>query len=272
MRRVHVTQDDVLACLHCGEREKRTRPWQSRYTARRLAVELRALRRQIRTDIAQHKGNTFVQWRIIEGGELTNEADRDPQPEGNVPPAGSILRLQKTSGNSSMISVGRPHPHTPSGCPGDTHVPSATLSGSRGCPQDTHHLLLPSPCGTPKEWLCCARPDIAGRDVRTTDLIQFAGPRKSKMAPEEYRRVREAAAKLADLLAVALAEVRDGSGNYRRRSVRPPLMIDNSHYFCVMTRVTHIFACDPLTISIGAGNQPRAWVPVALELRASETD
>jgi hypothetical protein len=39
---------------------------------------------------------------------------------------------------------------------------------------------------------------LAGQDVRTTDLIQRTWPRKSKWHPEEYRRVREAAAELAD--------------------------------------------------------------------------
>jgi hypothetical protein len=39
---------------------------------------------------------------------------------------------------------------------------------------------------------------LAGQEVRTTDLIRRAWPRKSKWHPEEYRRVRDAAAELAD--------------------------------------------------------------------------
>jgi hypothetical protein len=39
---------------------------------------------------------------------------------------------------------------------------------------------------------------FGGRDVRTTDLMEWCWPRKTKWHPEEYRRTRDAARLFAD--------------------------------------------------------------------------
>jgi hypothetical protein len=41
---------------------------------------------------------------------------------------------------------------------------------------------------------------LDGQKVRTTDIIERVWPRKSKWHPEEYRKVREAAAELAEVV------------------------------------------------------------------------
>jgi hypothetical protein len=43
---------------------------------------------------------------------------------------------------------------------------------------------------------------LAGQDVRATDLIRQTWPRKQKWHPEEDKRVREAEAELAEVVAV----------------------------------------------------------------------